>query len=349
MDTRSSGSTALFTRIDHVGIAVRDLDEAKAFYAEAFGMTAVHEEVNEEQGVREAMLSVGDSGSSIQLLAPLSDASPIARFLDQRGPGIQQLAYRVRDLDAVSEVLRERGYEWWIRRMSAAFDLFDLVRLDHFRGFHAYWEVPGNAKTAALPRIHELLHLFDVSFRVLLPQRGHRPFDEAAALAVFVRTDLDDLVGELFRQLLAQDWHGDIGARHHDVLDLFFAHDFGERIDDFLDVMHMEVVGAALISFPAGSVAANCTCAPAAQSRKTFHLEPSLTMTKFSSPSIIGSFIAPAQLSMVARIFLRSVADKVLSRLSSQSCSKGATLLASGSFMATLSRLCWSSVVLDSG
>jgi len=72
-------------------------------------MTVAHEEVNEEQGVREAMLSVGDSGSSIQLLAPLSDASPIARFLDQRGPGIQQLAYRVRDLDAVSKVLRERG------------------------------------------------------------------------------------------------------------------------------------------------------------------------------------------------------------------------------------------------
>ena len=99
----------LFTAIDHVGVAVADLDAAKLFYERTFGMRLVHEEVNEEQGVREAMLSVGDSGSSIQLLAPLSDASPIAKFLDQRGPGIQQLAYRVSDLDAVSEVLRERG------------------------------------------------------------------------------------------------------------------------------------------------------------------------------------------------------------------------------------------------
>ena len=99
----------LFDAIDHVGIAVPDFDDAVRYYADVFGMTVAHEEVNEEQGVREAMLSVGDSGSSIQLLAPLSDASPIARFLDQRGPGIQQLAYRVRDLDAVSEVLRKRG------------------------------------------------------------------------------------------------------------------------------------------------------------------------------------------------------------------------------------------------
>ncbi|MGZ0152380.1 methylmalonyl-CoA epimerase [Kribbella sp. WER1] len=99
----------LFDAIDHVGIAVPDFDEAVRYYAETFGMTVAHEEVNEEQGVREAMLAVGNSGSSIQLLAPLSGASPIAKFLDRRGPGIQQLAYRVRDLDAVSAVLRERG------------------------------------------------------------------------------------------------------------------------------------------------------------------------------------------------------------------------------------------------
>jgi methylmalonyl-CoA/ethylmalonyl-CoA epimerase len=99
----------LFEAIDHVGIAVADFDEAVRYYADVFGMSVAHEEINEEQGVREAMLSVGDSGSSIQLLAPLSDASPIAKFLDQRGPGIQQLAYRVGDLDAVCDVLRERG------------------------------------------------------------------------------------------------------------------------------------------------------------------------------------------------------------------------------------------------
>jgi len=99
----------LFTAIDHVGIAVPDLDEAIAFYRDTFEMVTVHEEVNEEQGVREAMVAVGDSGTCIQLLAPLSPASTIARFLDRSGPGVQQVAYRVDDVAAVSEVLRERG------------------------------------------------------------------------------------------------------------------------------------------------------------------------------------------------------------------------------------------------
>jgi methylmalonyl-CoA/ethylmalonyl-CoA epimerase len=88
---------------------VSDFDAAVAYYAEAFGMTVAHEEVNEEQGVREAMLSVGESGSSIQLLAPLTPDSPIGRFIANKGEGIQQLAYRVRDLDAVCATLRERG------------------------------------------------------------------------------------------------------------------------------------------------------------------------------------------------------------------------------------------------
>jgi methylmalonyl-CoA/ethylmalonyl-CoA epimerase len=102
----------LFTAIDHVGIAVPDLDEAIAFYRDAFGMEVAHQEVNEEQGVREAMLAVGDPDaphSCIQLLAPLSPDSTIAKFLERSGPGMQQLAYRVEDVEAVSEVLRERG------------------------------------------------------------------------------------------------------------------------------------------------------------------------------------------------------------------------------------------------
>jgi methylmalonyl-CoA/ethylmalonyl-CoA epimerase len=98
----------LFTRIDHVGIAVADMDEALAFYALAFDMEPVHEEVNEEQGVREAMLAAGD-GPRIQLLAPLRPDSPIGKFLDRNGPGIQQLAYQVGDIEAVSATLRERG------------------------------------------------------------------------------------------------------------------------------------------------------------------------------------------------------------------------------------------------
>jgi methylmalonyl-CoA/ethylmalonyl-CoA epimerase len=99
----------MLTRIDHVGLAVHDLDAAIAFYARAFDMQVVHEEVNEEQGVREAMLAVGDSGSCIQLLAPLTPDSTIAKFLDRSGEGIQQVAYGVDDIDATSAELRARG------------------------------------------------------------------------------------------------------------------------------------------------------------------------------------------------------------------------------------------------
>ena len=99
----------MLTRIYHVGLAVRDLDAAIAFYARTFDVHVVHEEVNEEQGVREAMLAVGDSGSCIQLLAPLRPDSPIGRFLERSGEGIQQVAYTVDDIDAVAATLRERG------------------------------------------------------------------------------------------------------------------------------------------------------------------------------------------------------------------------------------------------
>jgi methylmalonyl-CoA/ethylmalonyl-CoA epimerase len=100
---------SLFAQIDHVGIAVPDLDEAIAFYRDMFGIVSVHEETNEEQGVREAMLAVGDGSTMIQLLAPLSATSTIAKFIDRSGPGVQQVAYTVTDIDAVSASLRERG------------------------------------------------------------------------------------------------------------------------------------------------------------------------------------------------------------------------------------------------
>jgi methylmalonyl-CoA/ethylmalonyl-CoA epimerase len=99
----------LFTAIDHVGVAVPDLDAAITFYEEVYGMRLAHQETNEEQGVREAMMAVGDSGSHIQLLAPLNEQSTIAKFLDRSGPGIQQMAYRVTDVEAVAAILRERG------------------------------------------------------------------------------------------------------------------------------------------------------------------------------------------------------------------------------------------------
>jgi methylmalonyl-CoA/ethylmalonyl-CoA epimerase len=93
--------------IDHVGIAVTDLDTAIEFYRDRWGMTLAHRETNEEQGVAEALMSVGDS--TIQLLAPLTPDSPIASFLDKRGAGLQQLAYRVADVRVASDALRNQG------------------------------------------------------------------------------------------------------------------------------------------------------------------------------------------------------------------------------------------------
>ena len=98
-------------RIDHVGIAVYDLDEAISFYSTVFGMRCVHTEINEEQGVREAMLAVGPdpAGGQLQLLAPLTPSSTIARFLERSGPGVQQVAYTVADIDRACSALRARG------------------------------------------------------------------------------------------------------------------------------------------------------------------------------------------------------------------------------------------------
>jgi methylmalonyl-CoA/ethylmalonyl-CoA epimerase len=99
----------LFVCIDHVGVAVPDLDEAIAFYRDVLGMETVHQELNEQQGVREAMVAVAGTEQCIQLLAPVDETSTIAKFLDRNGPGLQQLAYRVTDVEQVSAVLRERG------------------------------------------------------------------------------------------------------------------------------------------------------------------------------------------------------------------------------------------------
>lgn len=97
--------------IDHVGVAVPDLDAAIELYERVFGMRCVHVEENAEQGVREAMmaLSADPQASQIQLLAPLSPTSTIARFLDRSGPGLQQVAYAVSDIEATSAELRSRG------------------------------------------------------------------------------------------------------------------------------------------------------------------------------------------------------------------------------------------------
>jgi methylmalonyl-CoA/ethylmalonyl-CoA epimerase len=112
VDARPALASALVTAIDHVGIAVPDLEAAKKWYHDHLGMIVLHEEVNEEQGVVEAMLAVRGApagNAQIQLLAPLNEKSTIAKFIDTRGPGLQQLAYRTSDIDALSERLREQG------------------------------------------------------------------------------------------------------------------------------------------------------------------------------------------------------------------------------------------------
>ncbi|GAA5063877.1 methylmalonyl-CoA epimerase [Nocardia callitridis] len=100
------------TAVDHVGIAVPDLDAAVAWYSEHLGMVETHREVNDAQGVHEAMLSLPaapDRATALQLLAPIDESSTIAKFIDRNGPGLQQLAYRVTDLEAVSGHLRAKG------------------------------------------------------------------------------------------------------------------------------------------------------------------------------------------------------------------------------------------------
>jgi methylmalonyl-CoA/ethylmalonyl-CoA epimerase len=99
----------MFECIDHVGIAVAELDAAVATYGSSFGMTVVHREVLEEHGVEAALLDAGEG--HVELLAPLGDDTPLARFLARHGPGVHHLAYRVGDIDATLAELRARAVE----------------------------------------------------------------------------------------------------------------------------------------------------------------------------------------------------------------------------------------------
>ncbi len=94
--------------VDHVGLAVPDLAAAIALHTDVLGGSVAHREVNAEQGVEEVMISYG-SGAQIQLLAPLDATSTIAKFIERNGPGLQQLAYRVTDVDEVSAAIRSHG------------------------------------------------------------------------------------------------------------------------------------------------------------------------------------------------------------------------------------------------
>jgi methylmalonyl-CoA/ethylmalonyl-CoA epimerase len=96
-----------FRSIDHIGVAVADLEAAIAVHRDAYGMSLVHRETIAEQGVEAVLLEVGDS--HVELLAPLGDDTPVGRFLAKRGPGLHHVAYRVDDLAAALDELRAAG------------------------------------------------------------------------------------------------------------------------------------------------------------------------------------------------------------------------------------------------
>jgi methylmalonyl-CoA/ethylmalonyl-CoA epimerase len=97
----------LLTEIDHVAIAVGDLDAAIEFYGRVFGATVAHREVVESDGVEEALLQVAES--YVQLLTPTRPDSPVARFLDKRGEGLHHVGYRVDDCAAALEAMKAAG------------------------------------------------------------------------------------------------------------------------------------------------------------------------------------------------------------------------------------------------
>jgi methylmalonyl-CoA/ethylmalonyl-CoA epimerase len=97
----------VFGRIDHIGVAVEDLDAAIALHEETYGMEVVHRETVAEQGVEAVLLDVGEN--HVELLAPLGPETPVGRFLAKKGPGLHHVAYQVADIDAVLDELRSAG------------------------------------------------------------------------------------------------------------------------------------------------------------------------------------------------------------------------------------------------
>lgn len=97
----------MFSRIDHIGIAVEDLDAALALYEETYAMKLVHRETVAEQGVEAILLDVGEN--HVELLAPLGPDTPVGKFLAKKGPGMHHVAYQVTDIDAALASLKAAG------------------------------------------------------------------------------------------------------------------------------------------------------------------------------------------------------------------------------------------------
>ena len=97
----------MFPRVDHIGVAVEDLDAAIALHEQAYGMAVAHREVIDEQGVEAVLLDVGEN--HVELLRPLGEDTPVGRFLSKRGPGLHHVAYQVADIEATLATLRAAG------------------------------------------------------------------------------------------------------------------------------------------------------------------------------------------------------------------------------------------------
>jgi len=107
LSVESAEMIGLLTEIDHVAIAVEDLEAAIAWYEAAFGATVEHREVVESDGVEEALLKVADS--YIQLLTPIRDDSPVAKYLEKKGEGLHHIGYRVADCGVALEAVKAQG------------------------------------------------------------------------------------------------------------------------------------------------------------------------------------------------------------------------------------------------
>lgn len=97
----------MFNRIDHIGVAVQDIEESLALYRDSFAMDVAHREIVTEQGVEAVLLDVGEN--HIELLAPLGQDTPVGKFLAKKGPGLHHVAYQVSDIDATIDSLKQAG------------------------------------------------------------------------------------------------------------------------------------------------------------------------------------------------------------------------------------------------
>jgi methylmalonyl-CoA epimerase len=97
----------VFSRIDHIGVAVREIEPALELYRDSFELELAHREVVEEQGVEAVLMDVGEN--HVELLAPLGPETPVGRFLARQGPGLHHVAYQVPDIDATLAALKQAG------------------------------------------------------------------------------------------------------------------------------------------------------------------------------------------------------------------------------------------------